>query len=181
MLKIQLTRTTCDAYGLYDYRVIPFGGTPYITISGEIYLDDEQIGRMTMYELSNDINLEEMAYQIPGDILVIAENICDNNGKIKEEYAVNEKFVILDNIFIEPEYRNKGYGTLAVKHLFTTLNDAYNWKIGTIVVYASAYDFDDIEEANIDILNNNSEKLIKFYQKSKFEHIGNNVMIRKGD
>ena len=178
MLEVKLTRTTCDAYGLYDYRVVPFGGTPYITIVGEIFVDGEQIGRMTMYELDADINLFDMEYQIPGDSMIIAEHICNNNGTIKNEY-VEDKFVILDNLFIDPEYRNKGYGSLVVKDLLVCLNDAYEHRIDSVILYASMYDFDDCEEMNLETFNKQSERLIKFYTKAGFSNIGDGIMLLK--
>jgi GNAT superfamily N-acetyltransferase len=179
MLEVKLTRTTCDAYGLYDYRVVPFGGTPYITIFGEILVNGEQVGRITMYELNADINLYDMACQIPGDILVIAEQICDNDGCIKTEFNINDKFVIVDNIEIDPEYRGKGYGSLVAKHLLVYLNDAYNHQIDAVVLYASMYEIEDCEEMDLPTFNNHSDKLVKFYKKAGFDEIQCSVMIKK--
>ena len=179
MLEVRLERHECDAYGLYDYRVVPFGGTPYVTIIGTICVDGEEIGRMTMYELNADINLYDMAYQIPGDVLIISEQICDNNGNIKKEFCINDKFVILDNLNIDPEYRGKGYGSLVAKHLLVYLNDAYHHQIDAVVLYASMYEIEDCEEMDLPTFNNHSDKLVKFYEKAGFEEIQYNVMIKK--
>ena len=179
MLEVSLERHECDAYGLYDYRVVPFGGTPYVTIIGTICVDGEEIGRMTMYELDSNINLYDMAYQIPGDVLVIAEQICDNNGNIKKEFCINDNFVILDNLSIDPEYRGKGYGSLIAKHLLVYLNDAYHHQIDAVVLYASMYEIEDCEEMDLPTFNNHADKLVKFYKKAGFEEIQYNVMIKK--
>ena len=179
MLEVRLERHECDAYGLYDYRVVPFGGTPYVTIIGTICVDGEEIGRMTMYELDSNINLYDMAYQIPGDVLVISEQICDNNGIIKKEFCINDKVVILDNLNIDPEYRGKGYGSLVAKHLLVYLNDAYHHQIDAVVLYASMYEIEDCEEMDLTTFNNHADKLVKFYKKAGFEEIQYNVMIKK--
>ena len=179
MLEVKLTRTTCDAYGLYDNRVVPFGGTPYETIIGDICLDGKEIGRMTMYELSADINLYDMELQIPGDILVIAEQICDHQGYLRKDFCIQNKFVILDNINIDPEYQKNGYGTLVTKSLLVYLNDAYNHEIDAVILYASMYEIDDCEEMYLSTFNNHSDKLVKFYKNAGFEEINCNVMIKK--
>jgi GNAT superfamily N-acetyltransferase len=179
MLELKLERCACDCYGFEDYRIIPFGGIPYVTILGTIIVDDEEIGNVTMYELSSDINLMDMAYQIPGDTLVIAEHICDSNGNVKSVYVGNDKFVILDKIYIEPEYRNKGYGTLIAKHLLMTLNDAYDHNIDSIILYASMYEIEDCEEMDLPTFNDQSEKLIRFYEKAGYVNSGNGIMIKK--
>lgn len=179
MLKVKLIRTTTDAYGLYDDRVMPFGGNPYITITAEICLNDEVIGRAILYELAADINLYDMMYQIPGDIGVIADQICDINGNILSKFGISDKFVILDNLYIEPEYRNNGYGTLVAKHLLEYLNDAYNHTVDAVFLYASIYEIEDCEEMDLSTFNNYSNKLIRFYEQSGFTEIRNNVMIKK--
>ena len=179
MLNVRLERHECEAYGLYDYRVVPFGGTPYVTIIGTICIDDEEIGRMTMYELDANANLYDMAYQIPGDFLVISEQICENNGNLKKELNINDKFVILDNLNIDPEYRGKGYGSLVAKHLLVYLNDAYHHQIDAVVLYASMYEIEDCEEMDLPTFNNHSDKLVKFYEKAGFSEIQCNVMIKK--
>ncbi len=177
MLKVKLTRTQSDAYGLYDYRVIPFGGDQYVTITGEILIDDEIIGNMTMYELSGDVNLYDMAYQVPGDTLTIAEQICDMDGFIRKSFAIEDKFVILDNIRIEPEYRNNGYGSIIMQNILVYLNDAYNHSIDSVVLYTGV--LDDMEGMDINALNNHCDRLVKFYEKAGFSNAGFNVMIKK--
>ena len=179
MLKVKLAKDQCDAYGLYDCRVVSFGGTPYATITGEIFVEDEEIGRMTMYELDADVNLCDMALQIPGDVLVIAEQICDMDGNIMSKHGIENKFVILDSLFIEPEYRNLGYGTMVVKNLLTYLNDAYDHKIDAVVLYASMYEIEDCEEMDLPTFNNCSKKLVHFYERSGFAEIRDGVMIKK--
>ena len=179
MLKVKLAKDQCDAYGLYDERVVSFGGTPYATITGEILLGDEQIGRVTMYELNADVNLCDMSLQIPGDVLVIAEQICDINGNIMSKYGIKNKFVILDNLFIEPEYRNKGYGSIVAKNILTYINDAFDNNIDAVVLYASMYEVEDCEEMDLQTFNNSSQKLVCFYERSDFTEIRDGVMIKK--
>ena len=179
MLKVKLTRTTCDAYGLYDDRVVPFGGTPYITINADICLDDEKIGYMILHELNSDINLYDMMYQVPGDIGVIADQICDLNGNIKKSFNIQNKLVILDTLYIEPEYRNRGYGALAAKHLLVYLNNAYEHTIDAVVLYASMYEIEDCEEMDIETFNTQSERLVRFYERAGYTNINLGVMIKK--
>lgn len=179
MLKVKFAKDQCDAYGLYDERVLSFGGTPYATITGEIYLNDEIIGRMTLYELAADINLYEMMYQIPGDIGVITDQICDTNGNISSKLGINDKFVILDNLFIEPEYRNKGYGSIVAKNILTYINDAYDNNIDAVVLYASMYEIEDCEEMDLATFNSQCDALRVFYEKAGYTHMNFNVMMKK--
>ena len=121
MISVKFERTLSNAYGLYDYRIVPFDGDNYNTITGVIKLGETEIGNMTLYELDGDTNLGDMYCQIPGDIAILAEVLCDHNGKLLPQYVChNGHLVILDSIYIDPEYRNKGYGSLIMKHLMKT-------------------------------------------------------------
>lgn len=180
MIKITFERTLSNAYGLYDYRIVPFDGDNYNTITGVITLNDVQIGTMTLYELFDNTNLGDMCYQIPGDVAILAEVLCDYDGNLLSKYACrNGHLVILDNIHIDPEYRNKGYGSLVIKHLMQTLNDAYNHEIEMLVLYASIYDLHDCEEMSLDCFNAHADRLVKFYSKAGFELVENYVMIQR--
>jgi GNAT superfamily N-acetyltransferase len=179
MLKVKLTKDQCDAYGLCDERVVSFGGTPYATITGEIFMGDEEIGKMTMYELDADVNLCDMALQIPGDVFVIADAICDLDGNLLAKYGIKNKFVLLDNLFIEPQYRNLGYGTTVANNLLTYLNDNYNNQIDAVVLYASMYEIEDCEEMDLPTFNARCDTLRVFYEKAGYTHMNFNVMMKK--
>ena len=174
-ITVKFEKTLTNAYGLYDNYVMPYAAPVYLTITGEILKDDVVIGRLTMYELDGNIELQNMCLQIPGDIAVIADVVCDRNGKIKYDL---DKFVILDQIYIEPEYRNQGYGSEIMRKLTVMLNDAYNHSIDAILLYASIFDVEEYFSAPIGKFEQDVERLVRFYERNGFENIENNVMIK---
>ena len=173
---VKFERTITNAYGIQDNYVMSINSQTYHTITGEIFKDDESIGKLTLYEIAGYIDLGDMSLQIPGDTAVIADAICDYNGNLK--YDNIENLVILDQMHLEPEYRNQGYGSLVAKSLMTMLNDAYGHNIDLIVLYASIFDVETYRDAPIGTFEKDVDRLVKFYEKAGYEHLENNVMIK---
>lgn len=176
MIIVKFERTLTNAYGLVDNYVMPYNAPTYTTITGKILKDDIEIGNLTMYELDGSVNLGDMSLQIPGDVAVIADAICNNDGTLK--YKV-DKVALLDQIYIEPEYRGNGYGTIVVKDLITMLNDACNNEIDMIVLYASIFDIDEYISAPIGKFEKDVARLVSFYERAGFTQMENNVMLMK--
>lgn len=174
-ITVKLDKTLTNAYGIYDDYVMPYAAPVYTTITGEILRNNDVVGRMTMYELDGNIELQDMRLQIPGDIAVIAEAVCGSNGKIKYDL---DRFIILDQMYIEPEYRNQGYGNEVLRQLNSMLNGEFGSNIDAILLYASIFDVEEYFSAPIGKFEQDVERLVRFYERNGFCNIENNVMIK---
>lgn len=175
MITVKFDRTLTNAYGFEEGRIMLYSAPTYVTINGEIYKDNIKIGEMTLYEIDGSLNFAAMSMQVPGDTGVIADVICNATGRLKYD---TEKFVILDQIHIDPEYRNQGYGSQIMKGIMETLNDACNHTIDMMVLYASIFDIDEYIGCPIGKFEADVARLVGFYERAGFKHVENNVMIK---
>lgn len=91
------------------------------------------------------------------------ESLIGKEGRIALEIEVEDKFMVLDFIFIEPQFRQKGYGDIYLKRV-TDLADKYGYTIDLHV------------DAKFGV---SEEVLIHFYKKHGFIWANNeNIMFR---
>lgn len=135
------------------------------------------IGRIIGYEIPY-YDFFDFCDNQSGDLYYIANVICDENGVVKSEYLpkkfCEDNVFVLDEIYLEKDYRNRGIASLILKNLSTMLN--YQFNLGK-VIFLCASDFEnlDISQEN-ETYKKNTEKLINFYQKFDFKLIKDRVM-----
>ena len=73
-----------------------------VAIVGEILIDGNKIGEITLYEFNNDQEFFELCDARSGDCSVIAKAICGKSGAVLKKYLTKdseyEAIYILDNI-----------------------------------------------------------------------------------
>jgi GNAT superfamily N-acetyltransferase len=142
-------------------------------IEGEIVYDDEKIGSLYFHRMVNDAEFYDACDSESGDLVQIADNICDDKADISYPFVdYDDEVLILDTIKIENEYRGKGIGQLIMSNLQDMMKSQFN--IRTIFLLAGAFELND-EETRAEYTAQ-SDKLVGFYSRCGFTHIKNRVM-----
>lgn len=149
-------------------------------LCGEILVDNEEIGQITIYKLYNDKNFFNHCDSVSGDLSVVANAICGKSGAILKKYLSGESeynFVyILDKITIDKEYRNQGIGSAIIKNLLKMIN--YQFGEGsTIFLCASPYEIAHQYGFESEEYKKETNRLIQFYTKLGFQIVKDNVMV----
>lgn len=151
-------------------------------IRGSICVDDEEIGRLNLYELYNGCGLLDMCDAVSGDCETIAAVICDDDGKILDKYLPDEYLyetvLILDHISLDAQYRGKGIGSDIVKNLIHIVR--YQFDTGS-TIFLCASDYEAATKYGFDSpeYEKGCERLISFYEQAGFTVIKNNIMMYK--
>lgn len=112
------------------------------------------------------------------DLYELAKAITDEDGEIREEYlAFDENAVYLDNLYIEPDYRNMGIGSYTACHIHKLLRSANLWGHTYFLI---AVPIHRTKEGNITLLDM-SEKEAQIFQNRLFSLFSDCGYTRIGD
>jgi len=151
-----------------------------VSILGEILIDGNKIGELTLYELNNDKDFFELCDARSKDCSEVAKAICGKSGAVLKRYLAKdseyEAIYILDNITIDKEYRGQGIGAAVVKNLLKMITYQFG-EASTLFLCAS--DFEAAKEHGFDSheYEEGRNRLIKFYSKLGFRVIKDNIMV----
>lgn len=151
-----------------------------ISVFGEIFIDGNKIGELTLYEMNNDREFFELCDARSGDCSTIAKAICGKSGAVLKKYLAKESkyepIYILDNIKIDREYRGQGIGAAVVKNLLKMITYQFG-QASTLFLCAS--DFEAADQYGFDSVEyeEGRNRLIKFYSKLGFRVIKDNIMV----
>lgn len=151
-----------------------------VAIVGEILIDGNKIGEITLYEFNNDQEFFELCDARSGDCSVIAKAICGKSGAVLKKYLTKdseyEAIYILDNITIDKEYRGQGIGAAIVKNLLKMITYQFGEASN---LFLCASDFEAAKEHGFESpeYEEGRNRLIKFYSKLGFRVIKDNIMV----
>jgi GNAT superfamily N-acetyltransferase len=150
-----------------------------VPIVGKVFIDDDKIGQLLLYELYNDTDFFVQCDALHSDFAVIAAAICGKSGAVLKKYVPDisqyESIYILDNITINKEYRGHGIGSAIVKNLLKMITYQFG---DASVLFLCASDFESAKEYGFDSreYKAGTQRLIKFYSKLGFRVIKDNIM-----
>lgn len=111
---------------------------------------------------------------ISGDTCGAYDTLFDSDEMLKDEYSsICDNFFYLDRIYIEKEYRNRGYAKKLLKNMDKIISKMAKLEIGLIVTCCQNFEIENGEEK---IIRNDKElkqKLISLYEKTGFEMADN--------
>lgn len=150
-------------------------------IHGNIILNDENIGYITLLEFCDIDNFYELCDIFSGDSEAIACAVCNKSGKISRRFLPDKStcksVCILDKIVIEDRFRGMGIGAIIINNIFNIIHN----KFGVSVIFLNASDFESANKYGFESLEykNGTSRLINFYKKAGFKIIKNNIMFIK--
>ena len=93
---------------------------------------------------------------------------------IKEEYESMYNLFYIERLYVEKEYRNKGYAKSLLNEINDIIRDILKLNVGQIIVYANPFEInngaDEMIRSN-KVLNN---KLLNLYKTTGFKEIDDN-------
>jgi GNAT superfamily N-acetyltransferase len=137
----------------------------------ELYLDDNFEQKVSIgyaicfyisgYDWANEdfSDIHEIADSLSGDLLTAALPVLDQDGSLSDEYF-SGSFLYIDEFFIQPEYRDKGIGTV----VFPSLLDTLGRGAGAIAIIPTPTDDDGKTRIN----DNNPRFQVTLNQMYKF-------------
>lgn len=145
-----------------------------------INIDDNTIGYIYLYDASDMENFYNKCDSHSEDCAKIANVICSESYLIRYLSDQFEPVYILDRIYIDKRFRNRGIGSTIIKNLFDMLY--YEFGIpATIILYASDYESAGKYGFGSEEYKNGTERLVNFYKKAGFRMIKDNVMLFNKD
>ncbi len=110
-----------------------------------------------------------------GDTNKLYDILFDGEEKIKIDYQTfSDNIFYLDRIYVEKDYRNKGYAKLLLKQLEDLIKYVFKLNVGIIVVCAQPFEKNGVEEKMIRDDKTLKRKLIELYKNVGFKEINNN-------
>lgn len=140
----------------------------------DLLFRDKRIGKCTLHALNDEVlfdceDVEKTLYWFFDDIEAVASNnfsdICQNNELLFND-MLTYRFVYLTGMFIEPEYRNKGVGSIFIQSIEEMLRFM---RINRIFLVSAMYKDNDTPYRNE-----------SFYIKNGFNIINNSGDIYDG-
>ena len=163
-----------------QFNVIDDSEEEPISIYGEVFIDGNKIGELTLYELNNDKDFFDLCDAVSEDCSIVAKTICGKSGAVLKKYLSKdseyEAIYILDNIKIDKKYRGQGIGSAIIKNLLKMISYQFE-EASTLFLCAS--DFEVAEEYGFDSheYEERKNRMIKFYSKLGFHIIRDNIMV----
>lgn len=179
---VTLDRTNPITYdfGEGQFEVFDDSEDEPVFIAGEILIDGNKIGDLTLHELNNDKEFFELCDARSGDCSVIAKAICGKSGAVLKKYLTKdseyEAIYILDNITIDKEHRGQGIGSAVVKNLLKMITYQFGEASN---LFLCASDFEAAKEHGFDSpeYEEGKNRLIGFYSRLGFRVIKDNIMV----
>lgn len=150
-------------------------------IRGDIMINDENIGYITLLEFCDIDNFYELCDIFSGDSEAIACAVCNKSGRISQKFLPNKStcksVCILDKIVIEEKFRGMGIGSIITKNIFSIIRNQF----GASVIFLNASDFESANKYGFESLEykNGTSRLVNFYKKAGFITIKDNIMFIK--
>lgn len=153
-----------DEYDDYEFKAV--GQIGHIILS---YIDVE------LGQYKGDMSAHSVFDYRDEDVYRAYQHLYDKNGELNDEFRgfANDNFIYIDDIFIEPKYRNMGIGTEIVRNINNMIRYLLKLNVGCIFLFARPSE-KDTEGEILRIMDNKSQqRLIKFYKNCGFQRIKN--------
>lgn len=111
---------------------------------------------------------------ISGDTCELYNVLFDRNGYIKDEYeSFCDNVFYIDRLYVEKDYRNKGYAKLMLNQIGEIIKYVAKLNIGIIAVCAQPFEINGNEEKMIKDNKELKRKLIELYKNTGFQETDN--------
>ena len=111
---------------------------------------------------------------VSGDTCELYNVLFDRNGYIKDEYeSFCDNVFYIDRLYVEKDYRNKGYAKLMLNQIGEIIKYVAKLNIGIIAVCAQPFEINGNEEKMIKDNKELKRKLIELYKNTGFQETDN--------
>lgn len=90
---------------------------------------------------------------------------------IKEEYESMYNLFYIERLYVEKEYRNKGYAKVLLSKISDIVRDIFKLNVIQIIVYANPFEISNSGDEMIRDSSDLDEKLLQLYKTAGFEKI----------
>jgi ribosomal protein S18 acetylase RimI-like enzyme len=125
----------------------------------------------TINKITGEIeDIMDIADSIDTGILFAVTPFVDDYGSLKAEF-LGQKFLYIDSLYIDTQYRNKGIGSMALKYIIEEPSD-----LGSIItVFPDPIESDDPSDEYKAVL----KRLIALYESMGFDKVNDKVWAYK--
>lgn len=110
------------------------------------------------------------------DTCGIYENLFESDGIVKDEYiSMCDNFFYLDRIYVNKEYRNRGFAKLLLNKMDEIIRKMARLDIGLIVTCCQNFESVDGEEKMIRDNKELKQKLISLYENTGFKRTNSDI------
>ena len=142
----------------------------YKMIKISIIKNGEEIGYIGAYLMNKEKIKENMSWDYEDELIDYIEDDLRISRKtcrfIYENLSENKDCLFIDEIFINEDKRNKGYGSKALKKLIDNFDGTILLQASPLLKVINVSDYLDGNNAEIEQLTN---KLVKFYENLGFK------------
>ena len=111
---------------------------------------------------------------VSGDTCELYNVLFDRDGYIKDEYeSFCDNVFYIDRLYVEKDYRNKGYAKLMFNQIGEIIKYVAKLNIGIIAVCAQPFEINGNEEKMIKDNKELKRKLIELYKNTGFQETDN--------
>ena len=111
---------------------------------------------------------------VSGDTCELYNVLFDRDGYIKDEYeSFCDNVFYIDRLYVEKDYRNKGYAKLMLNQIGEIIKYVAKLNIGIIAVCAQPFEINGNEEKMIKDNKELKRKLIELYKNTGFQETDN--------
>ena len=111
---------------------------------------------------------------VSGDTCELYNVLFDRDGYIKDEYeSFCDNVFYIDRLYVEKDYRNKGYAKLMLNQIGEIIKYVAKLNIGIIAVCAQPFEINGNEEKMIKDNKELKRKLIELYKNIGFQETDN--------
>lgn len=126
------------------------------------------------YAMDNGISTYDVFDMYSADTFAFYEILYEDDMIKKEYESMWPNVFYIERLYVEKEYRNKGYAKALLNEISNIIRDILKLNVGQIIVYANPF---EVNNGNDEMIKNNkvlNNKLLNLYKTTGFKEIDDN-------